>query len=141
MRIQGVGNHSHLLLVRKTLISFSKAICKRLQEPLKSFCFLQGSSLYPLFLLHQLIHLKPKSIIYLLMAPKRDTCACFGLVWFVHSFFVWFLCSSTVLAWRIPGTAEPGGLPSLWGLTESDTTEVTQQQHLDGIIWYLSLSV
>ena len=28
---------------------------------------------------------------------------------------------SCVLAWRIPGTGEPG----LWGRTESDTTEVT----------------
>ena len=34
---------------------------------------------------------------------------------------------SSVLAWRIPGTGEPGGLPSM-GRTESDTTEVTQQQ-------------
>ena len=31
---------------------------------------------------------------------------------------------SIVLAWRIPGTGEPGGLPS-WGRTESDTTEAT----------------
>ena len=31
---------------------------------------------------------------------------------------------SSVLAWRIPGTAEPGGLPSM-GFTESDTTEAT----------------
>ena len=31
---------------------------------------------------------------------------------------------SSVLAWRIPGTGEPGGLPSM-GLQESDTTEVT----------------
>ena len=31
---------------------------------------------------------------------------------------------SSVLAWRIPGTGEPGGLPSV-GHTESDTTEVT----------------
>ena len=31
---------------------------------------------------------------------------------------------SCVLAWRVPGTGEPGGLP-LWGRTESDTTEVT----------------
>ena len=31
---------------------------------------------------------------------------------------------SSVLAWRIPGTGEPGGLPSM-GRTESDTTEVT----------------
>ena len=32
---------------------------------------------------------------------------------------------SSVLAWRIPGTGKPGGL---WGGTESDTTEATQQQ-------------
>ena len=35
---------------------------------------------------------------------------------------------SSVLAWRIPGTAGPGGLSvgcRLWGRTESDTTEVT----------------
>ena len=31
---------------------------------------------------------------------------------------------SSVLAWRIPGTAEPGGLPSM-GSHRSDTTEVT----------------
>ena len=31
---------------------------------------------------------------------------------------------STVLAWRIPGTGEPGGLPSM-ELTEADTTEAT----------------
>ena len=31
---------------------------------------------------------------------------------------------SSVLAWRIPGTGEPDGLPS-WGRTESDTTEAT----------------
>ena len=31
---------------------------------------------------------------------------------------------SSVLAWRIPGMGEPGGLPSM-GSTESDTTEVT----------------
>ena len=35
---------------------------------------------------------------------------------------------SSVLAWRIPGMGEPGGLPwggLLWGHTESDTTEAT----------------
>ena len=31
---------------------------------------------------------------------------------------------SSVLAWRILGTAEPGELP-LWGRTESDMTEAT----------------
>ena len=34
---------------------------------------------------------------------------------------------SSVLAWRIPGMAEPGGLPSL-GLHKSDTTDMTSQQ-------------
>ena len=34
---------------------------------------------------------------------------------------------SSVLAWRIPGTGSLVGC-SLWGHTESDTTEVTQQQ-------------
>ena len=33
---------------------------------------------------------------------------------------------SSVLAWRIPGTEEPGRLPC----TELDTTEATQQQQL-----------
>ena len=31
---------------------------------------------------------------------------------------------SRILAWRIPGMGEPGGLPSM-GRTESDMTEVT----------------
>ena len=31
---------------------------------------------------------------------------------------------SSVLAWRIPGTGEPGGLPSM-GSHESDMTEAT----------------
>ena len=31
---------------------------------------------------------------------------------------------SSVLAWRIPGTGEPGGR-HLWGHTESDKTEAT----------------
>ena len=34
---------------------------------------------------------------------------------------------SSILAWRIPGTEEPGGLPS-WGRTESDTTDALEQQ-------------
>ena len=32
---------------------------------------------------------------------------------------------SSVLAWRIPGTGEPGGLLSMGSDTELDTTEVT----------------
>ena len=30
---------------------------------------------------------------------------------------------SSILAWRIPGTEEPGGLHSPWGLKESDMTK------------------
>ena len=58
---------------------------------------------------------------------------------------------SSVLAWRIPGTGEPGGLPRLWGHTESDTTEVTQQQqsqtinlslpHLPSLVTIILLSM
>ena len=39
---------------------------------------------------------------------------------------------SSVLAWRIPGTGEPGGL-RLWDRTESDTTEATAAAAYD--IW------
>ena len=50
---------------------------------------------------------------------------------------------SSVLAWRIPGTGEPGGC-RLWDHTESDTTEVTQQQqhhHLGSPIKYTSMKI
>ena len=30
---------------------------------------------------------------------------------------------SSVLAWRIPGMGEPGGVYRVYGITESDTTE------------------
>ena len=40
----------------------------------------------------------------------------------VHALGKEMATHSSVLAWRIPGTAEPGGLPSM-GCTESDTTE------------------
>ena len=45
---------------------------------------------------------------------------------------------SSVLAWRIPGVAEPGGL-QLWGLTVLDMTEVTlQQPQQHGLLQWLS---
>ena len=43
---------------------------------------------------------------------------------------------SSVLAWRIPGTGEPGGLPSV-GCTESDTTEATQQQQQQQLLYII----
>ena len=36
---------------------------------------------------------------------------------------------SSILAWRILWTQEPGGLPV--GLKTSDMTEVTEQKHID----------
>ena len=44
---------------------------------------------------------------------------------------------SSVLAQRIPGMGEPSGL-RLWGQTESDTTDVTQQQQQQVCFWALS---
>ena len=44
----------------------------------------------------------------------------------VHALEKEMATHSSVLAWRIPGMAEPGGC-RLWGCTELDTTEVTWQ--------------
>ena len=43
---------------------------------------------------------------------------------------------SSILAWRIQGTGEPGGLP-LRGRTESDRTEATQQQQQQHVKFYI----
>ena len=48
----------------------------------------------------------------------------FTLTFHFHALEKEMATHSSVLAWRIPGTGEPGGLPSL-GSTELDTTEVT----------------
>ena len=48
----------------------------------------------------------------------------FPFTFHFHSLEKEMATHSSVLAWRIPVTGEPGGC-SLWGHTESDTTEVT----------------
>ena len=48
----------------------------------------------------------------------------FTFTFHFHAFEKEVATHSSVLAWRIPGTGEPGGLPS-GGHTESDTTEAT----------------
>ena len=45
---------------------------------------------------------------------------------------------SSVLAWRIPGTGSLVGC-RLWGRTESDTTEATQQQQQQSLDSNLSI--
>ena len=39
---------------------------------------------------------------------------------------------SSILAWKIPWTEEPGGLHSPWGRKESDTTERLSERPPEG---------
>ena len=48
----------------------------------------------------------------------------FTFTFYFHALEKEMATHSSVLAWRIPGTGEPGGC-RLWGHTESDTTEAT----------------
>ena len=48
----------------------------------------------------------------------------FTFTFHLHALEKEMATQSSVLSWRIPGTGEPGGLPSM-GRTESDTPEVT----------------
>ena len=48
----------------------------------------------------------------------------FTFTFYSHALEKEMATHSSVLAWRIPGMEEPGGLPSM-GRTESDTTEET----------------
>ena len=56
---------------------------------------------------------------------------------------------SSVLAWRIPGTAEAGGLPSMgshrvrndWSDLAAAAVPSFKIPHVNGIIWYLPFSV
>ena len=59
-----------------------------------------------------------------LVARSQTRLSNFTLTFHFHALEKETATHSSVLAWRIPGTGEPGGLP-VWGRTESDTTEVT----------------
>ena len=58
------------------------------------------------------------------VARSRTRLSNFTFTFHFHALEKEMATCSSVLAWRIPGTGEPGGLPSLG----SDTTEATQQQ-------------
>ena len=58
------------------------------------------------------------------VAKSRTRLSDFNLTFHFHALEKEMATHSSVLAWRIPGTAEPGGLPSM-GSQESDTTETT----------------
>ena len=69
------------------------------------------------------------------VARSRTLLSDFTFTFHFHALEKEMATHSSVLAWRIPGTGEPGGLPSqerrslmgchLWGHTESDTTDAT----------------
>ena len=58
------------------------------------------------------------------VARSRTRLSDFAFTFHFHALEKEMATHSSVLAWRIPGTGEPGSC-RLWGHTESDTTEVT----------------
>ena len=58
------------------------------------------------------------------VAKSRTRLSNFTFTFHFHALEKEMATHSSVLAWRIPGTGEPGGLPSM-GRTESGTTEAT----------------
>ena len=58
------------------------------------------------------------------VARSRTPLSDFTFTFHFHALEKEMATHSSVLAWRIPGTGEPGGC-RLWGCTESDTTEAT----------------
>ena len=59
------------------------------------------------------------------VARSRTRLSDFTFTFHFHALEEEMATHSSVLAWRIPGTAGPGGQRCLWGRTESDTTEAT----------------
>ena len=58
------------------------------------------------------------------VARSRTRLSDFTFTFHFHALEKEMATHTSVLAWRIPGTGEPGGL-RLWGRTESDMTEAT----------------
>ena len=58
------------------------------------------------------------------VAKSRTQLSDFTFIFHFHALEKEMATHSSVLAWRIPGTGEPDGLPSM-GSHKSDTTEVT----------------
>ena len=58
------------------------------------------------------------------VAKSRTRLSSFTFTFHFHALEKEMATHSSVLAWRIPGTGEPGGC-RLWGRTELDTTKAT----------------
>ena len=63
------------------------------------------------------------------VAEGRTRLSDFAFTFHFHALEKEMATPSSVLAWRVPGTGSLVGC-CLWGRTESDTTEVTQQQQV-----------
>ena len=59
------------------------------------------------------------------VAKSRTQLSDFTFTFHFHALEKEMATHSSILAWRIPRTGEPGGLPSLWDHTELDMTEAT----------------
>ena len=57
------------------------------------------------------------------VAQSQTGLSDFTFTFYFHALEKEMATHSSVLAWRIPWTEEPGGLHSPWGREESDTTE------------------
>ena len=73
---------------------------------------------------YNLLLLREDDLLVLLITEGRTRLSDFTFPFHFHALEKEMATHSSVLAWRIPGTGEPGGLPSM-GRTESDTTEAT----------------
>ena len=59
------------------------------------------------------------------VAKTRTRLSEFTFTFHFHALEKEMATHSSVLAWRIPGMGEPGGLPSMGSRIELDTTEAT----------------
>ena len=74
------------------------------------------------------------------VAKSRTRLSGFAFTFYFHALEKEMATHSSDLAWRIPGTGSLEGC-CLWGRTELDTTEATQQQQQQissGAPWWLS---
>ena len=69
------------------------------------------------------------------VATSRTQLSDFTFTFHFHALAKEMATHSSVLAWRIPGSGSLVGC-RLWGRTESDTTEATQQQQQSTLICY-----
>ena len=55
------------------------------------------------------------------VAKSRTRLTDFTFIFHFHALEKEMATHSSVVAWRIPGTAEPGGLPAVYGVAQSRT--------------------